>query len=220
MDKKKLVIFGIDQMAEIAYFYFTNDSEYEVVAFTVDSRFKTVDSKFGLSVVSYECIEKVYPPDNYCMFIAIGASKSNLNRKNKYIDAKNKGYTLASYVSSKATIWVDIKGDNCFVLEDNTIQPYVGIGSNVILWSGNHIGHHSSIKDHCFITSHVVVSGGVTIGECSFLGVNSTIRDHIKIADNSIIGAGAWINKDTVKNGIYKTKSTELFNTDLEEVKL
>lgn len=220
MAKKPLIIFGIDQMAEVAYFYFTNDSEYEVIAFTVDNEFRTVDSKFGLNVVNYECIEKVYPPDKYSMFIAIGTSNSNLNRKNKYIDAKNKSYNLASYISSKATIWTDIKGDNCFILEDNTIQPYVSIGNNVILWSGNHIGHHSLIKDHCFITSHVVVSGGVTIDECSFLGVNSTIRDHIKIAKNSIIGAGAWINKDTVKSGIYKTKATELFNTDSKNANL
>ena len=50
-------------------------------------------------------------------------------------------------------------GDNCFILEDNTVQPFVTIGNNVTLWSGNHIGHDSVIEDDCFISSHVVVSG-------------------------------------------------------------
>lgn len=216
MDKKPLIIFGIEEMAEVAYFYFNNDSKYEVVAFTVDRKYKNKDKKFGLDVIPYEEIDLMYSPKKYDMFIAIGYSKLNLNRKNKYLDAKSKGYNLASYISSKATILSDIKGDNCFILEDNTIQPYVSIGSNVVLWSGNHIGHHSIVKDHSFITSHVVVSGGVIIEESCFLGVNSTIRDHITIAEYSIIGAGAWINKDTIKGGIYKNNAAKVFIDELE----
>ena len=47
--------------------------------------------------------------------------------------------------------------------------------------SGNHIGHHSVIRDHAFISSHVVVSGRVEIGEQCFVGVNATLRDHIRL---------------------------------------
>ena len=35
----KLVIFGNGQIAEEAYNYFQNDSEYEVVGFVVDDKF-------------------------------------------------------------------------------------------------------------------------------------------------------------------------------------
>ena len=120
------------------------------------------------------------------------------------------GYRIASYVSSKATVLNEGKfGENCFILEDNTIQPFVTIGNNVTLWSGNHIGHHSIIRDHCFIASHVVVSGGVTIEESCFIGVNSTIRDHIKIGEKCILGANTLLLSDAPSGGIYMSHETE-----------
>ena len=129
---------------------------------------------------------------------------SNRVRENKFNQAKNKGYHLVNYVSSKATVWPDLSiGENCFILEDNTIQPFVTIGDNVTLWSGNHIGHHARINSNCFISSHVVISGGVVIGKNCFLGVNATTNDHISIGDNCIIGSGAIVTKSTSSNGVY-----------------
>lgn len=155
------------------------------------------------------------------MFIAIGYSNLNKNRTYKYIDAKKKGYKFASYISSKATILNDYNiGENCFILENNTIQPFVKIENNVVLWSGNHIGHHSVIHNNCFITSHVVVSGRVDVGENCFIGVNAFLRNNIKIASNCVIGAGAWINKDTIENGIYKVKGTQIYGIANENIKL
>lgn len=143
------------------------------------------------------------------MFVAISYSKLNQIRKDKFLEAKQKGYFCPSFVSSKATILNDgAIGENCFIFEDNTIQPFVTIGNNVTIWSGNHIGHHSTIKDHCFIASHVVISGGCTIGEQCFLGVNATLRDHVNIGDRCVIGAGALILGDTEPDGLYKGQAT------------
>jgi sugar O-acyltransferase (sialic acid O-acetyltransferase NeuD family) len=123
---------------------------------------------------------------------------------------KAAGYRLLSYVSSRATTFADFRaGENCFILEDNTIQPRVRIADNVTLWSGNHIGHHSTIEDNVFISSHVVISGGVTVGEGSFLGVNSTIRDHVKIGRRCVIGAGALIVGDTEDESVYTVPAAE-----------
>ena len=83
------------------------------------------------------------------------------------------------------------------------MQPFVTVGNDVTLWSGNHIGHDSIIEDHCFITSHVVVSGHVRIGTGSFLGVNATLRNAITIAPESLIVAGAVITKNTTPKGVY-----------------
>ena len=77
------------------------------------------------------------------------------------------------------------------------MQPFVRIGSNVTLWSGNHIGHDSTIGDHCFISSHVVVSGHVQVGAGCFIGVNATLRNSISIAEYTLIGAGALVIRDT-----------------------
>ncbi|MDX1922060.1 MAG: acetyltransferase [Alphaproteobacteria bacterium] len=208
--KQKLVIFGAGEIAQLAHYYFTHDSDYEVVAFTADSAFIKEPVFCGLPVVAFEEVAQIYPPSTHDFFVALSYSKLNLLRKDKYLAAKAKGYRLASYISPKASVLNDGRiGENCFVFEDNTIQPFAHIGNNVTLWSGNHIGHHSTIKDHSFISSHVVVSGGVVIGEQCFIGVNATLRDHITIGDRCVIGAGAILLSNAEAEGVYMGSETE-----------
>lgn len=208
--KKKLVIFGSGDIAQLAHFYFNTDSEYEVVAFTVDSDYIQEDHFCNLPVIPFDNVTKHFPPESHDLFVALSYSKLNEVRKEKYLAAKALGYHLASYISSHATILNEGRiGDNCFIFENNTIQPYVSIGSNVTLWSGNHIGHHSVINDHTFIASHVVISGGVEIGEQCFIGVNATLRDHIIIGNKCVIGAGTLILADAEPEGVYIGSATE-----------
>jgi sugar O-acyltransferase (sialic acid O-acetyltransferase NeuD family) len=208
--KKSLIIFGMTEMAELAYYYFSKKSLYDVIAFTIDSEFVEEDMFCGCPVIPFENIFEKYPPEHNDMFIALAYSKLNAIRKDKYYSAKEMGYKLASFISDQATVLNDgLIGDNCFIFEDNTIQPFVTIGNNITLWSGNHIGHHSTIKDHCFIASHVVISGGVEIGEQCFIGVNATLRDHIKVGEKCVIGAGALLLTDAEPEGVYIGAATE-----------
>ena len=220
--EKQLVIFGLGEMAQLAHFYFSRESDYEVVAFTVDAAYIEGATFCGLPVIAFEEITKKYNQDQYELFIALGYSKLNAVRKEKYLKAKAMGYRLASFISSHATVLNDrCIGDNCFIFEDNTIQPFVTIGNNVTLWSGNHIGHHSIIKDHCFITSHVVISGGTEIGEQCFIGVNATLRDHITVGEKCLIGAGSLILNDASPEGLYighKTMRSERLSTSLKKI--
>ena len=208
--KQPLVIFGLGDIAQLAHYYFSTDSNYEVVAFTVDVAYITAPEFCGLPVAPFEQVVTAYPPATHEIFVALSYSKLNQLRKEKYFAAKALGYPLASYISSSATVLNDGKiGDNCFIFEDNTIQPFVIIGNNVTLWSGNHIGHHSTIHDHCFIASHVVISGGVEIHESCFIGVNATLRDHITIGEKCVIGAGALLLSDAEPEGVYIGQATE-----------
>lgn len=208
--KRPLVIFGAGDIAQLAHYYFSKDSDYKIAAFTVDVAHIAEKEFCGRPVVPFKEILNFFPPEEYDLFVALSYAKLNQVRKEKYLAAKGLGYSIASYISSRATILNEGKiGENCFVLEDNTIQPFVTIGNNVTLWSGNHIGHHSTIHDHCFIASHVVVSGGVEIGEQCFIGVNATLRDHIKIGDRCVIGAGTLILADAEAEGVYIGQATE-----------
>ena len=211
MDTGKVVIFGLGELAEITFYFFTHESNYEVEAFTVDKEFLIKPEFMGLPVVPFEEVEDIFPPNKYMMFIAIGYNRVNNIRKEKFYKAKNKGYKLVTYIHSSSTIAKNVEiGENCFIFEDNTIQPFVKIGDNCIIWSGNHIGHHSMIEPHCFITSHVVISGGCKIGEGTFLGVNATLRDHISIGKQNVIGAGAIILKDTNDFEVYPSYPTRV----------
>jgi len=205
----KVVVFGVGQWAELAHFYLTHDSTHEVVAFTVDRDYLTSSEYKGLPVVPYDEIEQNYPPREFHLFIPISFEKMNHLRAEKYDDAKRRGYELISYVSSKATTFPDFEcGDNCFILEDNTIQPFARIGNNVVMWSGNHVGHHSTIKDHVFL-GRAVISGGCVIEPFSFLSGNAVIRDDVVVAHDTLVGMATYIARDTKEFEIYRNPGTE-----------
>lgn len=191
MKNNKLVIVGTGEFAKIAYEYFTYDSNYEVVAFSVHSDFITETSLFNLPIVPLEKVRELYPINAYYIFVAIPATKLNRLRTQLYQEVKNMGYSLATYISSKAFVWRNaVIGENCFIFENNTVQPFVTIEDNVILWSGNHIGHRTVIRKNAFITSHAVISGYCEIGMGSFVGVNATFNDKTSVPEDCIIGSG------------------------------
>ncbi len=217
----RLVIFGAGDIARLAHHYFTHDSPHEVAGFVVDRAFRSGDEFLGLPFADAEDVTQRFPPGEYAMFVAISYVHMNAVRAEKYATMKAAGYQLPSYVSSRCSyLSATPPGDNCFILEDNTIQPFVTIGNNVTLWSGNHIGHDSTIEDHCFITSHVVVSGHVHVGTRSFIGVNATLRNSITIAPQTLIGAGAIIMKDTKEKGVYMPERAKLFSKSSDEIEL
>lgn len=217
----RVIIFGTGEIAQLAKFYFDHDSDIQVVAFCVDKTFCVKDEFEGLPLVSFEDVESIYPPNEFKMFVALSYRNMNNLRLEKYNQAKSKGYELVSYISSKSTILNNFTiGDNCFILEDNTIQPFVEIGSNVTIWSGNHIGHHSVILNNVFVSSHVVISGHCRIGLNSFLGVNSTIGHNVNLGKATLVGAGSIITKDTEENSVYVPSKSIKLNKSSNEINL
>lgn len=202
----QVVVFGLKDFASLAHFYLTHDSEHEVVAFAADRDYLGGLREFeGKPVVAFEDVESAYPPGAFRFFAPMSHKGMNRLRESVYLKAKAKGYDLISYVSSKATTFPGFAaGENCFILEDNTIQPFATVGANVVLWSGNHVGHHSTIGDHAFFTSHVVLSGHCTVGPHAFLGVNATIRDGLTIGAGTLVAMGACLTRDTEEWSVYK----------------
>jgi len=202
---KKIIIIGDGEFAQMAYEYFTYDSDYDVHGFAVEKEFRSQDILFDLPVVDFEEIQTHFPSQAYQAFVAITFTKMNRVRTRLYEETKKKGYQCVNYISSRAFVWRNVKvGDNVFIFEHNTIQPFVTIGNNVILWSGNHIGHHSCIQDHCFISSHVVLSGHCTVAKHSFLGVNSTIGHNTTLGPDTFLAQGAVVTKNLEGGYIYK----------------
>ncbi len=201
----KIIIFGIKDLAELAHYYLENDSEHEVVAFSVNDQFMPETSLFhNLPVVPFEKIERIYPVNDYLFFAPLTHKNMNRDRERVYNDIKGKGFKMINYISTRATVFDNVKlGDNCFVLEDNTLQPFVEIGNNVVLWSGNHIGHHSVLKDHVFLTSHVVISGNCIIEANCFIGVNSALKENITLGEGTFIAMSTSITKNTESFSVY-----------------
>jgi sugar O-acyltransferase (sialic acid O-acetyltransferase NeuD family) len=207
----QVIIFGTSDVAEIVHFYLKHDSEHEVVGFTVDDAYRKSDSFNDLPLVSYEQLEDYYPPSEYKLFIAISYQKVNKLRAEKYFNAKERGYSFISYISSEASYYGTPVGENSFIFANSTIQPFTSIGNNCLLFGANTIGHHCVINDHCFLTSDVILGGGSTVGEYTFIGLNATIRNHLKIGKENIIGAGAILLSNTEDKAVYAPGETAKF---------
>jgi sugar O-acyltransferase (sialic acid O-acetyltransferase NeuD family) len=221
----RLVIVGLGETAHMAYEYFTHDSPFEVVAFSVERAFATGNRFLDRPVVHFEEVERHYDPAAFGMFVAISPVKLNRVRARLYGLARQKGYRLASYVSSKAFVWHDVEiGENCFILENNVLQHAVRIGDDVVLWSGNHIGHQSVIRSHCFLSSHVVIAGYCDIGESCFFGTNSCVGNNLTVASDCVIGIGSVITANTSPGQVYAgsrarlspATSARIFGVDAE----
>ena len=214
---KKVVIFGTGEIGELAHFYFRHDSDYKVVAFTADDDNVESDTFNNLPLIPVSELPAKYPPQQYAAHVALSYRKLNQTRAEKYYAMKDLGYTLVSYVCSKSVCWPDLTiGDNCFILENQTIQPTVKIGSNVMIWSGNHLGHGCMIGDHTYISSHVCISGHTKIGQYTFWGVNSATADFVTVGDSVFVAMGALVTKDIESESVVLGARGTVLSSDSE----
>jgi len=210
----KVVIFGAGLMGRLVADYLATDRAWEVAAFTAHERFITAPSFEDRPVVPFETVERTYPPSAYAMFVALSYAQGNRVRRQAYLDARAKGYRLASWISPRAR-WIGLPahGDNVFVAE-STFQPRARLGSNVFVFSNNVIGHDAVIGDHCFISSGVAISGNVTVGQACFFGVNSCCRENVHIADGTVVGAGVTLLRSTKPATMYVAQSPKALTLD------
>lgn len=216
-----IVIFGARDTASLAHWYLRTDSDHRVVGFTVHREYLPEGGTFeGLPIVPFEELETHFPPDAVKAFAPMTHRRMNALRKAIFLDLKARRYEFISYVSSRATHFSNSPvGDNCLVLEDATIQPFSSIGSNVVLWSGVHVGHHSVVHDHAFLAPRVVLSGHCTVGQQAFLGIGAIVRDQVTVAEGTLVGMGAVVTRDTQPWSVYKgdaTRPARVTSTELD----
>ena len=118
--KKKLIIVGNSSFADIAFEYFQEGSEYEVVAFSVEEKFLQSDEHLGRPNIPFESIESYYKPCDHSIFVAAVYTELNRLRTRLANESKLKGYRLASYISPSAFVWKNVSiGEHCFIFEDS-----------------------------------------------------------------------------------------------------
>ncbi|MGB9915115.1 MAG: acetyltransferase [Candidatus Bathyarchaeales archaeon] len=200
--KEKIIIIGAGEFAEIAYEYFSDFSNFEVAAFSVERAFIDKTKLFDLPVVAFEEVEWHYSPREYKAFVAVTYTQLNRVRTRLYRKTKEKGYGIVTFIHPTVFLGREVKiGENCFIFEDNNIQRKVNVGNNVIIWAKNHIGHQSVIRDNCYLASGIIISGYCEIGENCFLGVNCSLNDKIKVAKDTIVGNGAILIENVEQPG-------------------
>lgn len=202
---ERIILFGTSSGSKIAHFTLSHDANYEVVAFTIDREYIKEDSFCGLPVIPFEEIQEQYPPSHFKMLVAIFANGMNKLRAKKCGEAREKGYSLISYIHPKAIVAPDlVMGDNCFISEGVICRPFSRLGDDVILMPGALIGHDTNIMDHCFVGNRAVVMGVVTMEPFCFIGPNATIMETVIIARECLIGGGVVLQESTKEREVYK----------------
>jgi len=199
----RLVLFGNGRGASVAHRFLAADSPHEIVGFTADERFITGTTYRGLPLVPFEEVERRFPPEDHRMLILLGYQQMNGLRAAKYAAAKAKGYTLESYVASDIfRVEPIVVGENCFLMDNQSISLDVRIGNNVVMWSSNHLGDGTVVGDHAWISSHVTVAGNVTIGEQVFLGIGATVSGRVTVGREAFIGADVLVSTDVPASAV------------------
>ncbi len=220
MIKEKVIIFGIGQISEVLYCLLKKDPRYEPVAFCADEKYLTQTKiKFELPTIPFEEIDAKYSQEEFHFTAPVSYKNLNKDRSEVFLKIKEKGYSLINYISEDTTFNGKLNAENIIILEKNNIQPFVEINNNCFIWSFNHLGHHSVIKENVFISSGVIVSGNVTVEENCFLGVNSSIKDNLNVGKNCLITAGSVVSNNLKDNSVVSNKSTKLLNIDSSKIR-
>lgn len=214
---KKLIIFGNSSMARIGHFYFSRDSNYAVAGFTVDARYNNQGPSCGLEVFDFERIEETHPPATHDMFVAIGPSRMNGLREAKFLEARAKGYRLASYVSPRSVCESAI-GENTFVADMVVIAPFVRVGEDNYFYDGAICSNDSIIGNHCYFAPRSYVGSLCEVRDNSILGAGSVLKSGVVVARQTLVGASAYISTHTEEKGVYGERSSELYGCISDKV--
>ena len=194
---KNLVIFGTNDFGRLLKYYIEKDDNRKVEGFTVNRNYIQEDEFLGVPVVPFEEIESKYSPEKYEILIAIGNSKMNDVRKNVYMQCKEKGYTMASYIHSSCSIHSNDIGEGNILLENCLVYPYAKIGNGNLMWDHVLISHDCTVGDFNTFSSYADLCGYVKIGNNGYFGKHCILNDFMEIADYTLVGAAAYAKKNT-----------------------
>lgn len=213
--RQPVFIFGTGRGADTARRYFADESALDLVGFVVDREFLRETTFHGRPVVASDEAPGRFPPRDVMAFVPLGPARMNIVRRDKYLQLKSLGYRFVSYVHPSNRLHAGCTvGENCFILENQSINLDVTIGDNVVMWSGCQIGDRSRIADHVFMASHVVVNGDAEVGEASYLGSNCTIVGGVRVGRQSFIGANALIAENTKDLAVHVVTPTPALEID------
>jgi len=151
---------------------------------------------------------------NPTIFVATGYKALNHDRANALERLRAQGVILTSVVSSPEPSLSH--GQNCFVMADASVHPYVRLGDNVFVWGGAAICHHVRIGNHVWVTAGATIAGNTSIGDNVFIGANATVVSGVSIGSNVFIGAGSLITSDVPDNVAVATRPSSRIKVDAQ----
>lgn len=202
-EKSGVVIFGIGPNSKTIYYACQHSRQYRIAAFAANQQYINEPNLCGLDVVAFEDVQQQYPPESFDMLVVnVGAVAGTTSRKNMFLRAKDKGYSLINYIDAQCSIADDVvMGENNIVMYGAHVGPSGVMGDNNFIRENMYLGHDFHIGDHNFLGPGCNIGGYCRIGDLNFVGMGSTTINNIKIGNHNLIGAGALVIKDVSNNG-------------------
>jgi sugar O-acyltransferase (sialic acid O-acetyltransferase NeuD family) len=214
--KKKVIIFGTEEIARLALVYLSRGDQREIACFCVDRKYLIEEELMGYPVFPFEDIINICPPETHEIFLGLSYGSFNETRKSIFERIRKSGYCISSLNASQKSTWVDITGEGSVILDHATIQPGCIVGENVFISPGCSIGHDTIINDHAFFGPGVITCGNNSVGASAFIGAGTIIGPGVTVADGAFVGTGARIFRDTHPGNAYIERSTLPAKIDLQ----
>ena len=99
---------------------------------------------------------------------------------------------------------------------DNSLESIKNYKLNQIkiVEGENNIGYGTSIGDHTYFASQVVISGNCVIGRRCFFGVNATSKDFTNIGDDVFVAMDASVTQDLPDKSVVLGAKSTVFDSD------
>ena len=140
--KKELVIFGSAEIAKLCRYYFDHDSNYNVVAFTVDDPYADVETIDGLPLVPFSEIIDRFPPDRYSMHVGLSYQRMNQLREEKYLQAKDPLEKKTHWANYEKALKIQINS-----IKDKYIKPEKGTSEFALLFIPSEAIYYETIAE-------------------------------------------------------------------------
>lgn len=212
----KLGIYGLGAMGKSLFsiIYSKADSEERENFVLVDDVVE--DREFmGYSIITFEEMKELYSNDKIELITLNGDPHV---RKILFDKIINNGYRMGTYVDSDAFIdeTVTIGEGSALICEGVYVLLDAKIGKNSLVYNSN-VGHHVTVKDHCTLSSRVVIAGYCEIGDESYIGANASLSDGIKVGDRSIVTIGAALFKNVPDESIAIGSPAKILKRDINK---
>lgn len=194
-----MIIFGDTPFAERLYKYISIEGKDRVVAFTQEQNFISKKELQGLPVYPFERLGNF--AFDFEIVLGIGYTKMNQLKQKIYGLCKNKGYKIATYISTNAMVYTDDIQEGCFIAPGAVVGPGCKLGIGNYLESSVVLSHDNEIGNFNFLSTNAVFGGFSKVLNNCFFGLHSTIKDDVTIASNNLFGSAVNIIKSISYTG-------------------
>lgn len=216
---ENIIIVGNSTTAEVIYAFITKYKLFNVIGFAVNRRYHTSDTHLGLPNLKVEELS----PSVAKLFVALQWNRLNADRRDVFLELKQKGFKFVNLISPTAIVNGNICGSNCWIADNVVLDFYSKIEENTFIKMNSVIGPRASIASHCFIGVNSVVGGAAKIGCQTFVGLSSTIFDEVVIGKKCLLGATSIIKRnipDFTKVTSNVLNTVKSYDSETIEIKL